>query len=289
MLDKVKGNTSEFDKNWKTRKEANYYHYKPLNEKVENQIQFAFRQHFLLFQEQIKQKIKKNNMKFCELGCGRGTLSAYFAEKGYNCTLIDSSKSIIEGAKELFSKYNYKGKFLINDVLSLPKNIEKQFSVVASIGLVEHFTDICSVLDSHNKLLKVGGRGFCYIVPRDHGDIQKYFYFINFILKTLHKIKTSNLKKTKKTQVFRNGYFSKEYKKALERLKINDYSICGLYPYPMISYSIDFPFSLTNQFLEKIIVSVFNLVKYLRGNTPNHWECESEKLGNAILISWTKN
>ena len=50
MVNKI-GSIKEFDKNWKKRPESNYLHW--TSKKPENQIQLAFRRHWITFQKII--------------------------------------------------------------------------------------------------------------------------------------------------------------------------------------------------------------------------------------------
>ena len=86
-----KGDKKRFDSNWKTLKEAEYIHW--TKKEPKNQIQYAFRNHWNIFKKIIGTKpIKK---RVLEVGCGRGSLSAYFSENKWNCELIDVSNKAI--------------------------------------------------------------------------------------------------------------------------------------------------------------------------------------------------
>lgn len=88
------GSGSSFDSNWKNRKETLYNYWASGNPK--NQIQLAFRNHWLLFRDMLP----VDGNKYClEIGCGRGSMSSYFANAGYQITLVDISKKAIETAR----------------------------------------------------------------------------------------------------------------------------------------------------------------------------------------------
>src|SRR5437870_4899290 len=109
------GSTSAFDENWKTRKEALYNHW-TTGEPV-NQIQLAFRSHWLLFSEYLKDKKGRDCL---EVGCGRGSLSSYFAQNGYRCTLLDYSGAVLDVAKKVFANNGHAATFVQGDANALP-------------------------------------------------------------------------------------------------------------------------------------------------------------------------
>ena len=80
-----------FDRSWETREESHYNHW--VRGVPANQIQFAFRRHWLTFQRYLPGLPGK---EILEVGCGRGTISSYFADAGYAVTLLDSSPAVID-------------------------------------------------------------------------------------------------------------------------------------------------------------------------------------------------
>ena len=77
------------------RKETFYNHW--TSEKPQNQIQFAFYNHWITFKSIIENmKLFNGGRKVLEVGAGRGSLSAYFSQNGYQTTLLDSSKQILK-------------------------------------------------------------------------------------------------------------------------------------------------------------------------------------------------
>ena len=59
----------------------------------------------------------------------------------------------------------------------------------------------------------------------------------------------------------------------------------GIYSVPMISHSIDFPFSLLNSQAEKILVGRFREIfkQRIKEGNENPWLCK-EDYGNALLV-----
>ena len=159
--DKKTGDVELFDDNWKKREEAYYNHW--TRGDIQNQIQLAFRNHWLLFNELMNEERYNDGKKVLEIGCGRGSLSCYFSDAGYDCTLVDLSKNAISLAKEIFYKNNLKANFLVGDANSLDFK-DSSFDIIYSIGLLEHFEDIEQTLSEQIRVLKDGGIWFGYIV-----------------------------------------------------------------------------------------------------------------------------
>ena len=61
-----------------------------------------------------KYKVNKG-IRVLEVGCGRGTMSCYFSDAGYDCSLLDLSERAIEIAARVFEK----------EQLSTPKLVQQ--------------------------------------------------------------------------------------------------------------------------------------------------------------------
>ena len=277
---KKKGDIQTFDNSWNKRPEALYNHW--LEGEPTNQIQLAFRMHWLLFSEIIEKEMgSQHKLDVLEVGCGRGSLSSYFSENGHNCTLLDISKKAIEIAKSVFESNNHSGSFFVGDAENLDfKN--NTFDIVFSIGLLEHFTDPQKTLEEQFRVLRKGGIWFGYIVPKYTDNIQKNYSWINDILKGYSHIENEN---TAKEDVFRSDNDSSYYINILKNFNLTKLNSFGTYPLPMISHSIEFPFSLMPEKSEIILVEKFkNDLKNIKQRTGNNpWICE-EGYGNAFLI-----
>ena len=284
---KKNGDVKAFDLNWKSRKETLYTHW--VKGKVQNQIQLAFRNHWLLFSEIIsKTKNFNNGKRVLEVGCGRGSLSCYFSDAGYDCTLVDLSEKVLSVAKKIFLKNKLKAKFINGDANNL-KIDNNSFDVIFSIGLLEHFENVEAVLAEQIRLLDKGGIWFGYVVPKYDNNIQKDYVWVNEILDGYQQlIQNKNIKKNKikkKDRVFRSDFGSKHYINILKKLGLRNIQSSGVYPIPMISHSIDFPFSLMPKTSEKKLIKYFNsiLKKNAQKTGKNQWLCK-EGYGNAFLV-----
>ena len=277
------GSTREFDENWKGREEALYNHWTKGSPK--NQIQLAFRSHWKLFKELTKD-ISGN--KCLEVGCGRGSISSYFADAGFDCTLLDYSQSVLDTAQKIFKRNNHKAQFVNGDANALPFE-DESFDVVVSIGLLEHFEDIEKPIKEQYRILKKGGVFLGYIVPENPNNIQKYFRPVNALLKGVSSFMPAEKKKSAKVEIYRSDFGSDRYMQVISKLPHTDRLVRGVYPLPMISHSPEFPFSLLPTAVESALAVTFEKTLELRKviTKENPWLCD-EKNGQAFLIAFRK-
>lgn len=277
---KKKGDIKSFKNSWNKRPEAFYNHW--VKNEPNNQIQLAFRMHWSLFNEIIEKEMKtQTRLDVLEVGCGRGSLSSYFSDNGHNCSLLDISEKAIEIAKSVFESNNHSGSFYHGDAENLEfKN--NTFDVVFSIGLLEHFTNPQKTMEEQLRVLKKGGIWFGYIVPKYTDNIQKDYNWINELLKG-YSNQESEI--TAKEHIFRSDNDSSYYIDILKNLNLSKLDSFGTYPLPMISHSIEFPFSLMPKESEISLVKKFKSdLKRRQQKTGKHpWICE-EGYGNAFLI-----
>ena len=272
-----KGDGGKFDSNWKQTAEASYSHF--VRGEVQNQIQFAFRKHWETISGLVEKPIC--DLRVLEVGCGRGSLSAYFSDNGSECHLLDISETAIDIAKESFAAHGLTAKFHVGNCLELPFR-DNQFDVVFSIGLLEHFEDVRSVIGEKYRVLNRGGLMFNYIVPNIEQNIQIEYDWFNDILQTI----LPRDRELNKVEIFRSDDLSERYEHILHNLNMKNVSSTGVYPLPMISNSPSFPFTLLNERAEKLIVSKFEELLSNDGG-GNSWFCD-ESRGQAILVTGNK-
>ena len=169
MIKRTDGDQKNFDKNWNDRKETVYNHWAKHN--PVNQVQLAFSSHWEVFSQFLADH-STNKGKVLEVGSGRGSLSSYFSQDGWDCTLLDSSPKVLEVAKLIYEKNGHSGTFILGDANSLPFDNDL-FDVVFSIGLLEHFEDVSHVISEQIRVLRPNGRFFAYIIPERGDNIQK--------------------------------------------------------------------------------------------------------------------
>lgn len=276
------GNGGNFDRNWRFLQETHYLHW--TREEPANQIQLAFRQHWLTFQELLGSAFP--GRRGLEVGCGRGSLSAYFADAGWDCTLADISPTVIEVAYEAFAAHGLKARFDVCDCLNLPYP-KSVFDLVFSIGLLEHFEEIDQVIGEQVRVLAPNGRFIAYIVPNLPDNVQKDYNWVCDLLKTLMPPSTQGFEKA---PVFRSDALSPIYLAAMARSGLCELGAAGCYPLPMVSHSIDFPFTLLPPAAEAVLVRHFlERLERRRAESGgcNPWLC-AEGFGQAFLVWGTK-
>ncbi len=277
---KTLGSIHEFDSNWRQRKEASYNHW--IRGKTQNQIQLAFRYHWRLFQELMQGQ----HYRYClEVGCGRGSISSYFADNGLRCTLLDSSANALDTARRIFAANGHKAHFVHGDALDMPFE-DNSFDVVVSIGLLEHFKDIQKPIYEQVRVLKPGGIFLGYIVPQRPQNVQHYFNWINTLLGFIAQTSARGKKPlAQKTEIYRSDFGPQRYLPVIKLLPIKDIWVKGVYPLPMLSHSPEFPFSLLPSQVEKVLTRIFEAVLLLRKHIykRNPWIC-NEKVGQAFLL-----
>lgn len=276
---KFTGDEKSFIKNWKVRPEKFYNHW--TKKEPQNQVQLAFRNHWSVFRELMKTKLFNKGKRCLEVGCGRGTISAYFSDAGYDCTLLDISSNVIDIAQKSFKKNKLQAKFKVGDVNKLPFE-NSSFDIVVSIGLLEHFKNIERPIQEQIRVLDTGGLFIGYIVPKYINNIQKEYKWINDILKVYAQEKKSMKPKKK---LFRSDAPSDVYMKSLKKNKLKHVGSSGIYPLPMISHSIEFPFTLMPADAEKKVVKHFkHILNERRKRSKVHpWLCK-EGYGQAFLV-----
>jgi len=272
-----------FDQNWDTRKEARYNHW--TEGAPSNQIQLAFRRHWITFQRYLSNLPSKNVL---EIGCGRGTISSYFAADGYDATLLDSSETVIRLARDVFGANLHVANFTVGDAFHLPFRSD-HYGVCVSIGLLEHFDGIEALLGEQIRVLAPGGVLLAYIVPERADNVQQNFRWLTQPLKMVGSLFEAKATGAAKTPVYRNGLSAANYIAALKKFRATHVESFGMYPLPMLSHSPEFPFSLLPQPLEWTLARAFSVTLAVRrglfGKDP--WTCR-EEFGQAFLVTARK-
>jgi len=126
----------------------------------------------------IKHEIMKHfgtfeGLRFVELGAGIGKMSILMDILGGQTTLIDYNQNVLRKAREAQAFFGCKPEILMENALELPSSIYRQYDVVMSFGLAEHFLgeERIAIFHSHHDLAKKHGMvviwvpnalGICY-------------------------------------------------------------------------------------------------------------------------------
>lgn len=279
----------QFSDSWKQHAsgESRYLHW--TREEPANQVQLAFRSHWLLFQE-LLEKHPTRGKKCIELGAGRGTMSMYFADAGWDCTLLDTSDDVLGIAKEAFEAHGLGGEMIVGDATAtgLPGG---QYDVCVSIGLLEHIEDLAGALTEQVRLLSEDGLLLAYVVPENDCRVQRGWDWLNKMLRSYHEVSQTIPASSKpKPEVYRDSAGIAQYEKILATLPVREVGASGVYPLPMLSPSISFPFTLNPPEVERHLVEHFReILDARRAETgQNPWLCE-EDYGQSFLVWARKN
>lgn len=263
------GSVEEFKANWQ-RPEAEYCHF--TRGEPENQIQFAFRQNWLAFKSVGLNAIDDRDKRKClEVGAGRGTMSMYFADAGFNCTLLDADSSILSEAKRQFEANGLHATTITGDAMAIPKD-EPSYDVVFSYGLLEHFRDVFAVVAEQCRVLKQGGLLLAYVVPgRPNERIECAAMYDDALAHYGAMPK-------EKHSVYRNGHSPEYYEVCFREAGLRDVFAAGVYPLPMVSPNNEFPFTLNPPDVELKIVRAMN--RYVE---KHGWRCKPHE-GQAFIV-----
>ena len=109
-------------------------------------------------------KYKLENASLIETGSGSGHLAAYFAQNGYEVSLVDYSKEALRKSQLFFERLKLKAEFFHADITKLSKYVDKKYDVIFSSGVLEHFNDkdLSKIL---NESYKVSKGYLIFLVP----------------------------------------------------------------------------------------------------------------------------
>lgn len=277
-----RGSVESFDESWKELSEANRYHF--ARGEPANQIQFAFQNHWRVFRKILGEKATGTAL---EVGCGRGSMGAFFAESGYDTHLLDFSVAALRIARANFRRDELEGAAVAGDALALPYR-DGSFDAVVSIGLLEHFEDVRAPVLEQLRVLRPGGVFLGYVVPERPVSVQTLAAPINFALKVRQRARVrSGLAQAKpgerKQPLFRNSFGPKAYETILRDAGIREHGSFGMFPVPLVSHAPAFPFSLNDPTTERRIVATWRAL--LRGRAEP-WTCPVP-WGLAFLV-WAR-
>lgn len=149
-----------------------------------------------------------------ECGCGAAGASAYFAERGYNPTMLDLTETALVKAQESFQRYKLQGTFVLGDVLQMPF-ADSTFDVIMSFGLLEHFSEPEQPIREMIRLLKPSGLFFADIVPKKFSVQTLANFFVNglavAVYYTLHGQPWYGLRKGLRKAVSLEDFYESTY------------------------------------------------------------------------------
>ena len=141
-----------WDKVWGTYdipKEVN-----PRNRGLANYVNRCFHEYFC----KVLSSINTREKTLLEIGCARSAWLPYFAKEfGFKVYGIDYSEIGCQQAIQILENEGVNGKIVCADFFSPLGAMLEAFDVVVSFGVLEHFKDTTSCIETFSKFLKPGG------------------------------------------------------------------------------------------------------------------------------------
>lgn len=107
----------------------------------------------------------KSGSAILDYGCGTGYLIKHFIDEGFETYGADTSPVSVESVNNRYKdSSNYKGAFLIDELLKL----NRKFDVIFVIEVIEHLTDefLFPLIENVKKLVNPGGQ-IIFTTPKD--------------------------------------------------------------------------------------------------------------------------
>lgn len=120
-----------------------------------------------------------DNTSILEIGCANSLWLPYLARHGgFRISGLDYSAVGCEQERELLTECGVHGTVMQGDALTPPQALERQFDLVYSYGVVEHFENTSRVIESFARFLKPNGI-LVTIVPNLAGINGVLMHFLN--------------------------------------------------------------------------------------------------------------
>lgn len=284
------GSVGAFDDSWKALPASERYHFAA--GEPAHQVQFAFQNHWRVFQKVMGHT---RGGRAIELGCGRGSMAAFFAKAGFETHLLDTSASALDCARRNFEADGLTGHYHQADALATPFP-DDHFDVAVSIGLLEHFEDIAPPLEEQIRILKPGGVFLGYVVPERPVSVQTLGAPLNAALRLWDRYTSSETRPAAppKQELYRNTFDSTAYLDVLDRLAVKNRGAFGMFPVPLVSHSWKFPFTAMSPAAEKRLMATWRALLAARPGKDaaspdplrDPWTC-AEPWGLAFLV-WAR-
>lgn len=213
----------EFDDKWKTPVEGCL-----VTDNPKTQREFFYQN----YHEVIKMSLGIHRKDILEIGCGRGTISCYLAQDGYEVTATDILNSAVNLTKHNVQSLGLDIRVKKEDCESLSFN-HNRFDGVVSIGVLEHLDDPNYAIREQYRVLKENGILVALIIPQKF-SVQTFFQ--------------------KHKDYHRNSLSREEYIDVLQAKGFRYVVTSWANPYPLID---------TKQ--EKLVTDIYKLIHKIRG------------------------
>lgn len=247
----------------------------------QTQLQVAFREHYNLWKNWFP---KKRTLRSLEVGCGRGNMSLYLNDDGIITYMLDASKDALDSAKANFKYHGKRGHYFHARADNMPFP-DEYFDVVFSVGLLEHLSPVGDSVKEMFRVTRRGGTIIYYVVP-DKWSVQDLFKPINLVLRKLFG-KDQQSKKPRELMI-RTAFSFEQYEQLImQATKQTDVYSCGTFPIPLISHSVDYPFTPMWKPIEWLTAKIMRGYLWLREIYVQRWIC-SPTFGQGYLYIQVK-
>ncbi len=231
----------------------------------------------------LQEIFPKGNKKMLEVGCGSAFVSLFFAKQGYAVTCLDINKNILDVARKNFKKEGVKGTFVVRSAEHLPFE-DKEFDVVSSFGLMEHFEDPSIAFREMVRILKPGGLFFADIVPnrfsvQTFGNIFNVLVtFIFWTLKGNPRLGWEKGMRNLRPLYFESSLSWQEYRRMIKESGVKYIEVRGNRPWPRLTLP---------GFLDRIYTHIISLSLPL-WKSFDRWDHWLPRFWGAGLWFWGK-
>ena len=121
-------------------------------------ISSAYRRGMHEFFAAMFAKMGNTSARLLEVGCARSQFLPYFAlEHGMTVTGLDYSKPGCEASRQILERAGVTGEIHCADLFVPPADLVGGADIVASFGVIEHFTDTVEAIGAISRIVKPGG------------------------------------------------------------------------------------------------------------------------------------
>jgi ubiquinone/menaquinone biosynthesis C-methylase UbiE len=119
------------------------------------------------------------NKQILDIGCGNGSLSSHFLEKGNRVTMLDISEKMLEEAKSGIRPEQLDKVTFVNDTVDALDDCRK-FNLILCVGVLAHVEDPARLLEKIDRLLADDGYLVLETTPNPYplGKVLWPYYYL---------------------------------------------------------------------------------------------------------------
>jgi 2-polyprenyl-3-methyl-5-hydroxy-6-metoxy-1,4-benzoquinol methylase len=111
----------------------------------------------------LKSYAKQNTseIRICDIGCGPGIVSSFFARRGFQVVGIDIVEPLVSFARKYFEKLGLQGKFITADITKRDQVFDSiHANSIICIDAIEHFSNPERSIQNFETIISNGGSVF---------------------------------------------------------------------------------------------------------------------------------